>query len=304
MATDPAGNVYIAGEFRGTVDFDPGPGVTSLTSTGANADAFVGKYSPSGGLLWVHRLGSTGSEWGTDVAIDPSGNVWVTGSYSATVDFDPGPGVANQTAVGSAGGFVLKLDSDGIFQWVGSIDGLSGERLEGLATDGAGNLFVVGQFNGTTDFDPGSGTVNLTSQLNGTTSTFDAFLTKLDNNGGFLWAKSWGGNATSFNGDLATDVAVDSAGNAHVLGTFLGAADLDPGPGIVSVTAPSASTNNLYVSKFAPDGTLTWGRAFTGSNNFPGDIAVDAGGNVYTTGGLQSTTDFDPGPGVANLSAA
>lgn len=304
VATDAAGNVYIAGEFRNTVDFDPGAGATALTASGpaGSLDGFIAKYAPTGNLLWAQRVGGTGLDWVNDIAIDPSGNVWATGFYQGTVDFDAGPGVANQTAVGAAGGFLLKLNSSGDFQWVGSIDSLNGESLAALAIDGSGNVFVTGQFNGTGDFNPGVGTYNLTSQLNGGTSTFDAFLAKIDNSGNLIWAEAWGGNALSFNGDVASDVAVDPAGNAVVLGTFLGAADLDPGPAVLNVTA--VGTDDAYVSKIDANGNLAWGRVFFGGTTFTHGVAVDAEGNVYSVGGLQSTTDFDPGAGVFNLAAA
>ncbi len=290
LAVDPAGNSYIAGEFRGSVDFDPGPGSFLLTTTPTpndNADAFVAKYSPTGAFLWAQRIGSTNFDVAYDLALDPAGNLWVTGSYMGTVDFDAGPGTHTLTAVGSTGGFILKLDANGGFQWVGSIDSFDGESLRSISVDDDGNVLIAGQFNGTGDFDPGPGTFNLTSQLNGTTSTFDAFLTKIDNAGTLVWAKAWGGSFS----DSANDVTADADGNAYVFGILLG---------------------NYHVSKFDAAGNLTWGKAFIGGNAVPpgahplqnGDIAVDGEGNVYTTAALQNTVDLDPGPGVANLTAA
>lgn len=290
LAIDDDGNSYIAGDFRRTVDFDPGPGVTNLTASG-EIDAFVAKYSPTGALLWVQAFGSTGLDWATDVALDPAGNVWLVGRYAGTVDFDNGIGVANETGVNGNGAFVLKLTSAGAFQWVGTIS----ENLTALAVDPAGNVFVTGQYNGVRDFDPGPGTFTLTSQ-----DTADAFLAKLDNNGGFLWAKSWGGSALYFNGDTAVDVAVDQDGNAYVTGEFMGVADLDPGESTVSVT--SSGTHDMYVSKFDTDGNLAWARVIDGFAA-PRALAIDSQANVYTTGNLQTSTDFDPGPGSVNLSA-
>jgi SdrD B-like protein/PKD domain-containing protein/beta-propeller repeat-containing protein len=305
VAVDPAGNSYVAGEFRGSVDFDPGPASFLLTTNPSTSpDGFVAKYSPTGAFLWAQQIGSTSVDFASDLALDPAGNLWVTGFYIGTVDFDAGPDTHTQTAVGAAGGFILKLDASGGYQWVGSIDSLNGETLQSIAVDGQGNVLVAGQFNGTGDFDPGPGTFNLTSQVNGTTSTFDAFLAKIDNSGTFLWARAWGGNALSFNGDWANDVTADAEGNSYVFGTFLGAADLDPGPGTVAVTAPNNFTSNYYVSQFDAGGGLTWGRAFLGGGSLSnGDVAVDSEGNVYTTAALQGTVDFDPGPGVANLTA-
>lgn len=305
VATDSAGNVYITGNYRNTVDFDPGPGVLNFTTANA-PEVFVAKYTSTGNLVWARSFGTpSGIDEANALAIDSGGNVWVVGRYQGIVDFDPGSGIANLIAVGDLDGFVLKLDANGAYQWAGSIGGLNGESLDGVAVDAAGNVLVAGQFNGTADFDPGPGTFPLTSLLNGSTTTFDACLLKLDNAGTFQWAKGWGGNSTSSpNGDWARDVATDAAGNAYVHGSFVGAADLDPGPGTVNVAAGTSFARNIFVSKFDSTGNLAWGRSFVSSSeSFAGDIAVDAIGNVYTTGGIQTLTDFDPGPGAANLAA-
>jgi len=301
VAIDAAGNFYVTGATTGTADFDPGPGVTALTSAGS-VDVCIAKYSATNQLLWAHRIGGSGVDQGFDLALDPSGNVWVVGQYSGTVDFDPGPGTVNQTG----GDFVLKLDCDGNFLWAGAIDG-SGEDIRSLAIDSAGNVLIAGAFRGTGDLDPGSGTFNLTAKISsGGTPTNDAFLTKIRNDGSFLWAKAWGGASSAsglgFVGDVADDVSVDAAGNVYVFGSFAQSADLDPGPATLNVTA--GATNNSYVSKFDPSGNLLWGRIFFGAETLiQNGLAVDAAGNVYTTGGLQNATDFDPGPGVANLAS-
>src|SRR5262249_41559523 len=89
---DAQGNAYIAGNFSGTVDFDPGPGTFNLTSTGATDDAFVAKYTADGSLAWARRLGGTDSVFISRAALDAAGNITVVGDFYGTADFDPGPG--------------------------------------------------------------------------------------------------------------------------------------------------------------------------------------------------------------------
>ena len=108
VAVDAAGNVYTTGSFKGTVDFDPGAGVTNLTSAG-EADVFVQKLDLSGNFVWVVGMGGPSSDLGYGVAVDAGGNVYITGYFTGTVDFDPGAGMTNLTSVGSIDVFVLKL---------------------------------------------------------------------------------------------------------------------------------------------------------------------------------------------------
>ena len=139
VAVDGSGNVYTTGYFTGTVgtvDFDPGAGVFNLTSTG-RSDIFVSKLDSAGNFVWVRQMG--GSAAGNDVAVDGSGNVYTTGSFSGTADFDPGAGVFNLT---SAGGpvFVSKLDSAGNFVWARQMGGTSSAVGNDMAVDGSGDV--------------------------------------------------------------------------------------------------------------------------------------------------------------------
>jgi len=110
ITTDPDNNILITGYFSGDADFDPTGGQFLVTSAGVN-DAFVAKYTPSLQLVWVRTFGSTGNDYGVDIACDPLSNVFVTGTFEETVDFDPGPEVVSLTDNG--GGFLLKLLSNG-----------------------------------------------------------------------------------------------------------------------------------------------------------------------------------------------
>jgi hypothetical protein len=112
IATDTAGNVYLAGTFYGTVDFDPGPGSVRLTSAGSE-DVFVVKYASSGTILWADRLGGTRSDLVASIALDGSGNVYLTGTFSGTADFDPGSGTANLASGGLTDAYVSRQDGQG-----------------------------------------------------------------------------------------------------------------------------------------------------------------------------------------------
>src|SRR5258706_6482447 len=121
-AVDAAGNVYTSGVFSNTVDFDPGPGTYNLTSTGTY-DMFISKLDSSGNFIWVKAMGGNSSldiAGGSSITLDAAGNVYITGTFEGTVDFDPGPGLFTLSVTGNfrtRASFVLKLDSDGNFIW-------------------------------------------------------------------------------------------------------------------------------------------------------------------------------------------
>ena len=92
---DNAGNIVITGNFSGTVDFDPGPGTTNLASTGRWGDIFVAKYDASGNYVYAIKMGSDDWDIGYGIAMDDSGNAYITGGYNGSADFDPGAGTSS-----------------------------------------------------------------------------------------------------------------------------------------------------------------------------------------------------------------
>ncbi|MDP6159742.1 MAG: SBBP repeat-containing protein, partial [Acidimicrobiales bacterium] len=154
------------------------------------------------------------------VAVDSSGNVYTTGYFNDTVDFDPGPGTANLTSNGSSDVFVSKLDSSGDLVWAKSFGGSESDSAKSVAVDSSGNVHTTGYFRDTVDFDPGAGTTNLTASVIVSAGTVyqgpDVFVSKLDSSGDLVWAKSFG----EPNSDWAESVAVDSSGNVYTTGRF------------------------------------------------------------------------------------
>ncbi|MEX2323550.1 MAG: SBBP repeat-containing protein [Acidimicrobiia bacterium] len=136
-----------------------------------------GVHRGSGGggdLVWADQLGGGSDDYGRGVAVDGSGNVYTTGYFFGTADFDPGAGTLNLTSAGSGDVFVSKLDSAGNLVWARQLGGGLDDIGQGVAVDGSGNVYTTGHFSGTADFDPGAGTLNLTSA-----GASDVFVVKL-----------------------------------------------------------------------------------------------------------------------------
>ena len=293
VAVDASGNVYTVGSFAGTADFDPGPGTFNLTSAGGE-DPFVSKLDSAGNFVWARRLGGASIDQGSGVAVDANGNVYIVGTFAGTADFDPGPGTFNLTSAGNTEIFVSKLDGAGNFVWARRLGGTSNDQGNGVAVDAKGNVFTVGLFAGTADFDPGTATFNLTSA--GNTETF---ISKLDGAGNFAWAVRLGGTST----DQGNGVAVDATGNVYTVGSFAGTADFDPGPGTFNLT--SAGGEDPFVSKLDAAGNFVWARRLGGASIDQGNgVAVDPSGEIITVGTFAGTADFDPGAATFNLTAA
>ncbi len=293
ITADSNGNVYTVGFFEATADFDPGAGSAELTSAG-NYDIFVSKLDSNGNYVWAKKIGGTGLDIAMSIVADASNNIYVTGIFSGTVDFDPGAGTANLTSAGLRDIFVAKYDTNGNYIWAKRMGGASNDSGLGLKLDAGGNVYTTGNYQGTADFDPGAGTVNLTSVGNE-----DVFVSKLDSNGNFVWAKGMGGTGQ----DQGRGIAVSASGNVYTIGIFNGTADFDPGAGTANLT--SAGFDDVFISKLDSSGNFVWAKRIGGTDYEEGTaIAMDTEENIYTTGKYLLTVDFDPGAGTFNLTSA
>ena len=293
IALDASGNVYTTGDFGGTVDFDPGLGIFNLTSAGS-PDIFISKLDASGNFLWAKAMGGTDLDRGFSLSFDASGNVYTTGDFGGTADFDPGAGTFNLTSAGYEDIFISKLDISGNFVWAKSMGGTDYDVGYSIALDASSNVYTTGYFQGTADFDPGTGTFNLTS-----TGSEDIFISKLDASGNFVYTKSMGGTGT----DHGHSIAIDASGNVYTTGYFYDIADFDPGTGTFNLT--SVGYDDIFISKLDASGNFVYAKSMGGtSNDYGYSIALDASGNVYTTGVFYGTADFDPGAGTFNLTSA
>lgn len=296
MVVDGSGNIFVAGYFNGTVDFNPdNVTVNSFTSVGS-LDIFLAKYDSNGNYLWAIALGSTGPDAAYGLALDPSGNPVIAGSFTNTVDFDPGPQSYDLGSWGINDIFVARYNSSsGSLLWANTTGGSSSDEAKAIAIDAAGNMFITGSFRSTVDFDWGVNTYDLSA--NGTDR--DIFLAKYNAAGDLQWAFAVGGTAY----DDGTDIALDPVSGAiYLVGSFHTSADFDP-TGATAILTGNGITDG-FLAKYDQGGGINWVIQF-GSSNFDQckRVSLDAAGNVYVTGYFDNTIDFDPGVNTNSLTS-
>lgn len=246
---------------------------------------------------WGKRAGSTHSDYGNSVTCDAYGNVYTTGSFTGTVDFDPGPGLFNRVSYGCYDAFVFKLDRFGNFKWATSI---SANAVEGnsIKVDSLGNVCIVGRFSGVGDFNTGPGVCNLDGSIG------EIFILKLDSLGSFLWAVNTGGCTPIYANERlnrTTSLTLDNKGYIYIVGYFEGVVDFDSGIGIFNLSSPSIA---MFIEKLNPLGSFMWARGFSSTDVCMGNsISLDKLGGIYATGLFSGTTDFDPGLSQFNITS-
>lgn len=293
IVLDNSNNIYISGIFYGTVDFDPGTGISNYTAV-AFSDSFILKLDNNGNFLWVKTFGSTGYDYAFSIDLDNLGNIYCVGQFQYTVDFDPSAAIYNLTSNGSSDIFILKIDASGNFLWAKKIgNNTNWEQAYSIYIDNNNNIYSTGVFLGTVDFNPGSGVFNLVS-----VGDRDVFVQKLDSSGNFLWAKSFGGALD----DFSQSIKGDNLGNIFTVGYFQETIDFDPNAGITNLS--SNGSFDAFIHKMDSNGNFLWARTY-GSNFFDGaaNLFLDNLGNSYLTGGFNGTIDFDNGIGTAELSS-
>jgi hypothetical protein len=247
IAYDFNGNIYLVGEYRETVDFDPGPGIDYHTSNGLG-DAFLSCFDMDGTYRWARTWGGPKSDEAHHVIANSSGVVYVGGFFQETVDLDPGGGEDIHIAITGYDSHISRFDSSGSFEFAYIWDNLTmflGADNVDIGFDNMNNLYITGRFSVDVDLDPTDGEdIFITGEGN------NNYLSKFDPAGNYLWSIAWGGKEGH---TRSHDIALDNLGNAYVLGTFWGVdCDFDPGPGVENIIAHGYLV--LYLSKFPPDG--------------------------------------------------
>lgn len=287
------------------VDMDPGPGEFIIDHPyGA---AYVLKLDSSGNFLWVDAYrsncgsvaactGINGDMFSNSIAVDASGNIYTTGFFQCTGDFDPGAGIYSVPSSGGLNAYVLKLSSSGSFVWARTLTGNSCNGND-IALDGNGNVYTTGYFTNTIDFNPGTGTNNLKAP--GSPGTANAYVWKLNAAGNYVWAVQMGGNSA----DFGYSIDLDASGNVYTTGNFTGTADFNPGSAKYNLT--SAGAGDAFVSKLNSLGAFVWAVRLGGTNDERANcIEIDASGAILSTGTFIGTADFNPGAGTFNLTSS
>ena len=277
LGLDSSGNVIAVGHFTSTTDFGGG----ALAPVGG-VDIFVAKFDSTGTYLWAKRFGSTGDEYAYSVAVDSTGNVFLTGLFQGTFNF---------------GGTNLVSTSGGIDTYVAKLSGVDGSHIwsenfpinssndigNGIAVDPSGNPIFTGSFLGAINF--GGGVLS-------SAGSEDVFLVKLaGSNGAHTWSKSFGSTGI----DIAYGVTVDASSNVVAVGSFSGSVNFGGGA-LVSAGAAEA-----FVMKYTGPGVFVWAARCGGiADDTSKAVAVDTSGNVVVTGSFQGTAQF----GTGTLTAA
>ena len=270
---DSSGNLYITGNFSGTVDFGSG----NITSAGFE-DIFVLKLNSSGEFEWVFTGGSTGTDRGNAISVDENGNAVVTGFIKYVANFSS----ASCTSNGSSDIFFLKLNSDGTLFSLHCEGGTGEDFGNAVDLDSDGNAYFTGEFSGTVNF---FGTEDITSEGVGSE---DIFVVKLNSASTFQWVYTAGGNSD----DHGLGIKVDSSGNSYITGYFSGTVNF--GNGIIHT---GIGSYDLYVLKLDSSGEIQW--VYTAGELLTTVIGegvdIDTSGNVYVTGYFYKTVDFGGG---------
>ena len=291
-------DIYSTGTFRGTSEFSPGSGVNNLTSNGGY-DIYIQKLDETGNLIWAKNIGGTANDLGK-VINDYSTHIIISGTFSNTVDFDPGAGTAMRTSNGGSDVFILALDPAGDFLWVQTFGESDDESIGGQELDSFNDIIITGSFIDSMTVDIG-GVPETMYTTSGASS--DIYVLKMDLlTGNAIWIKSFGSSSI----DKGSGLVVKSNDNILLTGSFRNIMDADPDTSSTSVFTLNASTfTNTFLVELDPIGAFVNAFSFYNSNVMEVyDIELDANDNIYLTGPFKNTTDFDLKSGTTNLSSS
>jgi hypothetical protein len=291
-AVDYTGNVYMLGIFSAVTDFNPLAGVDEHDTVGGY-DVFLTKINADGTYGYTKTFGGLDVDSFAALSVDSSGNVYVGINFSSgTIDLDPSVGVDEYTNLGGVDIALVKINADGTYGYSKHIGGADTETLSGIANDTDGNVYLIGTFNGTTDFNPSGGVDTEIADASN-----NAFLTKINSDGTYGYTNVINqGDVTAF------AIAVDSdSGRVYIVGYFGGTADFDPSGVEDLITAVGTQNADGFLTELNLDGSYVDTKTFVNDSSLLITyVAVSSNGDVFLSGNFFAPSDpidFNPGVG-------
>lgn len=270
IAVDSNGNVFVTGYFQGTSDF----GSISKTSAGLS-DIFVTKYDSIGNPQWVQTAGGSSNDRGNSLVVDVNGYVILTGYFQGTASF----GSVTKTSSGSLDILLAKYSDSGSLEWVESTGGTSSDIGNEIAVDPSGNLYLVGEFQGTVMFE---------TTTKSSAGSADIFVAKYNSSGGLLWVQTAGGQFV----DRGYAIAIDANSNVFITGTFSSGTNRVYFGTIYKTSSVGYTTT--FIAKYSSTGNILWVNTGESNGSVTGkSIAVDPIGNILLTGYFQDNLYFE-----------
>lgn len=277
IATDSNGDVYAFGSFSGTLDF--GGSVGNVTSNGSG-DAFLAKYNSAGEVQWATNYGGTGLESVSDMIVDNSGNVYISGGFGNSITI----GLDTYTATGTFDGFLIKIDTNGSVIWSKQLEGPSGgsQFFRSMAVDASDNVYVAASFAEDARLDG-------TTFTNSHTALQDSLIMQLNPAGVLQWSDQIQGDGD----ELILSLDHDPNGNVVIVGRY---GNTVSGPNVNLGTAGTVTAfggYDTFIVQYTDAGVHQWTESFTDSQNVTGeDIVIDDNGEIFIGGIFIDNPDF------------
>lgn len=285
-------DIYSTGTYDGTTDFNPGI-VTDIQPAVGGLDVFIQKLDENGEFVWAKTIGGMDNDMGR-VINDYGTHVIVSGTFSGTVDFDPGTGVESKTSNGGTDVFILALDDNGDFLWVNTFGGTANESIGGQELNSSNKIIATGGFYNNMTINATGGPVTVSATSTGGT---DVFFMELDLiTGSVEWVKSFGGTGI----DSGAKLAIRSNDNILITGRYQNIMDIDPSANDFSLSSDGGFS--VFLTEYDNLGNFINGFSFDSSSDMEAyDVALDDNENIYLTGYFKATVDFDLKAGVTDV---
>lgn len=290
MNVDDRGNIICLGDFSDSLDLDPGLGLDQVYSNSIGSSIFIVKLGKNGMYKWGKKIEGRYNTSANGTISDGNGNVYSSGYFVDTVDFDPGISkyVMNGNAIQT--GYIQKLDSNGKFIWARKFDKVSTAstsrvNIRGMQLNTFGELLVTGHFFNTINFDafnPGAVLSPMAAQ--------DGFIMKMSPIGNLMWVKQFSGS----NDVIPAGIDLNSSNEMIIPIHFDGSTDFNPDTGVYILTPPALPRKAIAFVKLNTNGNLVWVKKLTSSGSNNQVISkFDAAGNVINFGLFTDTLDMD-----------
>ncbi len=288
IVVDKLGNLFVTGEFHGTITFGRNEvNETSFSSKGS-VDLFLAKYNSEGLLLWAVSAGGPGSDQGFVTELDNAGNILVGISFDGTITFAEGLPVEISFDYEHTGGhnfIIAKFDTDGNLLWTKYPKGSVNNRVSDIFSDSENNIYITGFYNSSIIFNQGSDNEIV---LNSNEQFFNIIIAKLDQNGNALWAKQV--KSEFFN--YSSSIKSDPSGDIYITGNIQESVIFGEGEAN-ETTLTSNGMQDIFIAKYNTDGELIWVKQAGGANNDRANsMIIDSAGNFFLTGSFEGTSTF------------